>query len=68
MATILFWEVATLTPAGTLFKICRTVQLDQALPDFNGKGRREAAPSYSQPFVAARAKSLQIEAICALAF
>src|ERR1700726_2144192 len=33
MATILVWEVATLTPAGTLFKICRTVQLDQALPD-----------------------------------
>jgi hypothetical protein len=44
MATILFWEAATLTPAGALFKICRAVRFDQASPDFNGKGRREAAP------------------------
>jgi hypothetical protein len=38
MATILFWEVATLTPAGALFKICRAVRFDQASPDFNDKG------------------------------
>jgi hypothetical protein len=48
MATILFLEVATLTPASTLFKVCRAIQLDQASPDFNGKGRREAAPYCSQ--------------------
>jgi hypothetical protein len=41
---VLFRELATLTPASALFKICRAVQLDQASPDFNGKGRREAAP------------------------
>jgi hypothetical protein len=44
MATILFWEAATLTPVGALFKICRAVRFDQASPDFNGMGRREAAP------------------------
>jgi hypothetical protein len=41
-------EVATLTLASTLFKVCRAIQLDQASPDFNGKGRREAAPYCSQ--------------------
>jgi hypothetical protein len=54
MATILFWAVATLTPAGALFKICRAVQFDQVSPDFNGMGRREAAPLAGSSSVLAR--------------